>query len=258
MAESRMHTCGTLKRPGETVDPILDGKLKIIQKEKGYRFSVDALLLAHFVRLGKKDRLLELGAGSGVISLILARRWRCEELVGVEIQEGLHEMALRNVALNGLADRVGMVHGDVRSIGRFIEAQSFDAVVFNPPYRKIRSGRVNPDDGKAVARHEIAAKLEDFLRAAAWALKGPGRVFAIYPATRMAELFVHMRAFRLEPKRILIVHSRDASEGEFVLVEGRKGGREALKVLAPLVIYERTGEYSRAMKEVFRDLAERA
>ena len=247
-----------MKRSGETVDPILDGKLKIIQKEKGYRFSVDALLLAHFVRLRKNDRILELGTGGGVTSLILARRWRCEGAVGLEIQGDLHEMARRNAALNGLEDRVRMVHGDVRVIGRFLEAQSFDVVVFNPPYRKIRSGRVNPDDQKALARHEIAGSLEDFLKAAAWALKGTGRVFTIYPAARMAELFDRMRAVRLEPKRAAVVYSHEASEGEFVLAEGRKGGREALKVLPPLFIYERTGKYSPAMKEIFRDLAERA
>ena len=247
-----------MKRPGETVDPILDGKLNIIQKEKGYRFSVDALLLAHFVRLRKKDRLLELGAGSGVISLILARRWRCEGVVGVEIQADLHEAALRNTDLNGLADRVRMVHGDVREIGRLIAAQSFDAVVFNPPYRKIMSGRVNPEGQKALARHEIAGRIEDFLKAAAWALKAKGSVFAIYPAARTAELFDRMRAVRLEPKRAAVVYSLAASEGEFVLAEGRKGGREAMKFLPPLVIYERTGEYSPAMREIFRDLAERA
>ena len=247
-----------MKRPGETVDPILDGKLKIIQKEKGYRFSVDALLLAHFVRPVKNGRLLELGAGSGVISLILARRWRCEGVVGVEIQGDLHEMALRNAALNGLADRVRMVCGDVRDIGRFLAAQSFDAVVFNPPYRKDRSGRVNPVDQKALARHEIAGKIEDFLKAAARALKTAGRVFTICPASRTAELFDRMRTFRLEPKRVTVVYSHAASDGEFVLVEGRKGGREAVTFLPPLVIYGQGGEYSPAMREIFRDLAERA
>ncbi len=247
-----------MKGPAETVDSILDGKLNIIQKEKGYRFSIDALLLAHFVRLRKNDRLLELGAGSGIISLILARRWRCEGVVGVEIQRDLHETARRNAALNGLADRVRMIHGDIREINSLVAAQSFDAVVFNPPYRKIRSGRVNPDDQKAMARHEIAGGIEDFLKAAAWALKAKGRVFAIYPAVRTAELFERMRAFRLEPKRVAVVFSLAASEGEFVLAEGRKGGREAVKLLPPLVIYERTGEYSPAMREVFRDLAERA
>lgn len=252
----RLHAA--MKRPGETVDPILDGKLSIIQKEKGYRFSIDALLLAHFVRLRKNDRLLELGAGSGVISLILARRWRCEGVVGVEVQGDLHEAAVRNAARNGLADRVRMVHGDVREIGRLLAAQSFDAVVFNPPYRKIRSGRVNPEDQKALARHEIAGRLDDFLKAAAWALKGKGRVFAIYPAARAAGLFERMRAFRLEPKRAVVVYSLAMSEGEFVLAEGRKEGREAMKFLPPLVIYERTGEYSPAMREIFRDLAERA
>ena len=246
-----------MKRPGETVDQILGGKLKIIQKEKGYRFSIDALLLAHFVWLKKRDHLLELGTGSGVISLILARRWCCGRVVGAEIQEDLYEMALRNVELNRLTDQVSMIPCDVRRMETSLKAQSFDTVVFNPPYRKMNSGRMNPDDQRAMARHEIKGTLDDFLKAAAYVLKESGRVFIIYPAARMVELFDRMRTFHLEPKRVKIVYSHDDSEGEFILAEGRKGGREALKVLPPLFIYERTGEYSPVMMGIFSDLADR-
>jgi len=247
-----------MKKTGETIDQILGGKLKIIQKEKGYRFSIDALLLAHFVRLKKKDHLLELGTGSGVISLILARRWCCERVVGAEIQEDLHEMALRNVVLNGLAHQVSIIPCDVRRIEAFLEAKSFDAVVINPPYRKMSSGRINPDDQKAMARHEIGGTLGDFLKAAVYVLKERGRLFIIYPAARVVELFTRMRMFRLEPKRVRVVHSYEDSEGEFLLAEGRKGGREALKVLPPLFIYDQMKGYSRAMTDMFIDLAARA
>ena len=162
-------SCTALK--GETVDGILGGQLRIIQKEKGYRFSLDALLLAHFVRLKEEEHVLDMGAGNGIISLILARRWECGKIVGVEIQEELVDMAKRSVEMNNLEDKVSIRQGDIRKIESLFDSQSFDAVILNPPYRRRSSGRINPDYQKAVARHEIKGSLNDFLRAVGYVLK---------------------------------------------------------------------------------------
>jgi tRNA1Val (adenine37-N6)-methyltransferase len=129
-----------LHRQDETVDDLLNGRLKVIQKKKGYRFSLDALLLAHFVRLHRNDSLLDMGTGSGVISLITAMRLPDVRVVGIDVQEDMIAMAARSAALNGLEDRVTFQVGDVRLIRRDFEAESFDAVAFNPPYRKLNSG----------------------------------------------------------------------------------------------------------------------
>ena len=240
---------------GETVDRILEGKLKCIQKQNGYRFSIDALLLSHFIRVKDGDQVLDLGTGGGIIPMILAKRWTCSRIVGLDIQDDLINMARRSAVLNQVADRVEFTPGDIRQIKTLFDARSFDAVTFNPPYRQIHSGRRNPNVEKAIARHELEATLHDFLQAAAHVLKTKGRVFVIYPASRAVNLFSRMRTLRLEPKRMTLVHSNAASEGQFVLVEGLKGGNEALKVLPPLFIYEDGGGYTQAMQVIFSDLA---
>ncbi len=242
-------------RDGETVDEILGGRLRMIQKKRGYRFSLDALLLAHFAALQEGDDLIDLGTGGGIIALVLAKRVRCGRVLGIDIQAELVAIAKRNVVLNGLAGQIEIRRGDVRRPEFLCEPQSFSAAVFNPPYRRLRSGRMNPDSEKAVARHEIAGTVEDFLAAAVYALRPEGRVYAIYPATRMVQLLARMRDFRIEPKRLRLVHSRPGGSGTFVLVEGVKEGREGLKVLMPLFIHEEQGGYTSEMTEIFRALS---
>jgi tRNA1Val (adenine37-N6)-methyltransferase len=240
---------------GETIDEILGGRLRIIQKRSGYRFSVDALLLAHFVVLREGEDCIELGTGSGIVALILAHRHRCRKVLAIDIQEELASMARRSAEMNNLAGSIEIRRGDVCDPESICAPMSFDAAVFNPPYRRLRSGRMNPDPAKAIARHELAGTLGDFLAAAAHALRDGGRVYAIYPAKRMAEMISRMRSCRIEPKRMRIVHSRPGGIGEFLLVEGVKGGGEELAVLPPLFIYGEGRAYSAEMAAIFRDLS---
>lgn len=233
--------------PDETLDTLFEGKLSVLQSESGYRFSLDALLLAHFAPAGRKERVVDLGTGSGVVALILAAREPSLEVVGLEIQTAMADRAARSAALNGLSERVSIVHGDVRAARRLFTAGSFDAAVANPPYRRLASGRINPDGEKRVARHEIKAKLGDFLRAAAYLLRRGGRISLVYPATRMTDLIEAMRAEKLEPKRLRLVHSFEESEAALVLAEGVKGGGSELKIMPPLIVYARGRKYSPEM-----------
>ncbi len=239
----------------ETLDEIAGGTLKVLQKARGYRFSIDSLLLSHFVRLSPGNNILEMGAGSGVVSLILAGRCAGINIVGIDIQEELVEMAKRSVALNGLGEIIDMRKGDVREVKKLFPAVLFDAVVSNPPYRKINSGRINPVREKALARHEIAGAVGDFLQAAGLVLKTSGRFYVIYPATRMAELICSMRDAGIEPKRLRVVYSNDGGSGKFALVEGVKEGGEELEVMSPLFIYEKKGGYTEEMANIFKELS---
>ena len=239
----------------ETLDDIAGGRLKVFQKARGYRFSLDALLLSHFVSLRPADNILELGTGSGVISLILAGRREDVRITGIDVQEEMVEMAGRSVALNGLGERMEVRPGDVRDVKALFQPRSFDVVVANPPYRKINSGRINPVKEKALARHEILATAGDFIKAAAYVLKSAGRVCLIYPATRMVELFSSMRLARIEPKKLRIVYSQASALGKFLLVEGIMEGGEELEVLPPLVIYDGKGKYTEEMTDIFRELS---
>ena len=228
----------------DTLDALFDGRVRLYQRRSGYRFSLDALLLAYFTRLKRGEKIVDLGAGNGVVPLILAYRYPWAGITGVELQEPMVKRARKNVRLNGLEDRVEILAGDVRAIENVAPAASFHAAVCNPPFRRPTSGRVSPDDEKRVARHETEGALGDFLRAAVFLLRAKGRVTIIYPAVRAIDLLVEMRRTGIEPKRLRLVHSFVDAKANLVLVEGIKGGRSGVEILAPLIIYQRKKEYT--------------
>jgi tRNA1Val (adenine37-N6)-methyltransferase len=243
-----------LKKTGETADKLMGGSVLVLQKEKGYRFSIDAILLAHFVDLEGHDSVCDLGTGSAVIPIILSKGNDRVNIAGVEIQDELADMAMRNVRLNDLEHSVRIYKGDVKKIGGLFDGESFQCVFFNPPYRRMNSGRINPDREKAVARHEIEGTVADFLSAARYLLSEGGSVHVIYPATRSVELIFTMRKMALEPKRMRIVHSNNCSRAQFILAEGIKGGGEELHIMPPLFIYNSDGVYSGEMEAIFREI----
>jgi tRNA1Val (adenine37-N6)-methyltransferase len=235
--------------PEETFDTLFDGRLKIRQKKEGYRFSIDALLLSHFAELRPKDRVVDLGTGCGVIPLILIFRRKAEAVIGVEVQPSLAELARQNVSLNRFSSKIEIWEKDFKDLAG--ERGIFDCVLCNPPYRRMGSGRVNPQEEKALARHEINASLEDVLRAAHHLLKNKGRFCSIYPASRTADLFQGLRRFHLEPKRVQFVHSRSQEDARLVLVEALKEGKTQIKVLSPFILYDSQNRYTVQGRELF-------
>jgi len=222
----------------ETLDLFLDGKLQIIQKKKGYRFSVDTLLLSQFVRIRKNERVIDLGTGCGILPLLLSQSTKASSFVGVEIQRSLAECAEKNVFLNHLEDRVSILKQDFRELKTIFPPGSFDVVLSNPPYRKYQTGRINPSMDKAIARHEIKGKLEDLISMASYLLPPKGRCCLIFPALRTVDLFVALRKGKLEPKRIQFVHPRMGEEAKFVLVESFKASGVELKIMRPRILEE--------------------
>lgn len=218
-----------------TPTPLLGGRVTILQPGKGYRFSVDPLLLAGFCRLSPDDRVLDLGTGSGVVSVLLARAFPQISLVGLEIQPRLAEIAHRNAEQNGLAERFRVVRGDLRDKGRF-PPSSFEAVAVNPPYRPLGAGRLGPDQERNTARHELTCTLADWVSAAAEWLAPKGRLFAVYPAWRAVSLLAGLKERGLFPKRLRTVHQRPGAEASLILVEARQGGREELVISPPFFI----------------------
>ena len=235
----------------ETLDTLFGGRLRILQKKGGYRFSIDALLLAHFAEPRSKDRIIDLGTGCGIMPLIIAFHKKTGKIAGVEIQPSLADLARRNAALNRLSTRIKILEKDLRDLEGKNVRGIFDLVLSNPPYRKVGAGRVNPRLEKALARHEFKATLQDVLRAARYLLKEKGRLAMIYPASRAAELIQEMRQIHLEPKRLQFVHSHLKEEARLVMVEGFKEGRAQVRVLPPLVVYDSAGNYTPEARELF-------
>jgi tRNA1(Val) A37 N6-methylase TrmN6 len=233
-----------MKPATETVDSILGGTVTLVQPRDGYRFSIDSLLLGRFVRVRACARVLDLGAGCGVISVMLTALWRPREVVAIEIQPELAALAERNAALNHL-DSMKVIHADLRTrhIGG-LDPASFDLVVANPPYRALRSGRESPNPGRRIARGEGDATLTQFVEAARRYAANRGKVAFVFDAARSAELLGCLAANSLEPKRIRFVHPRTDAPATTILVEARKGGGIEALIEPPLVLYEQPGVYS--------------
>lgn len=233
-----------LLRPGERLDDLLIGGLKIIQHSDQFRFSLDAVLLAHFAVVKRDAAAVDLGAGTGVVGLLLAARGAAK-ICGVEINPLMADMARRSIRQNNLDDRVAMVTGDVRDLrAAGVPGNAWDLVVANPPYRPTGGGGVSPRDGLALARHELAGGLTDFVAAAAYLLKARGRFAVVHLPERLVEVVGAMRAVGLEPKRLRLVHSAPGKPAKLLLIEGVRGGKPGLAVLPPLYVYRPEGGYS--------------
>jgi tRNA1Val (adenine37-N6)-methyltransferase len=233
---------------------LFGGTLKVVQEKDGYRFSLDAILLAGFARLRGGERAVDLGTGIGIIPLILAQKGEGGgEIVGVEIQEKLAELARTNVHNNGREDIIHIYQGDIKEIDDLFPPSSFDVVVTNPPYYRVSSGRINPSSQKAIARHEVMCTIDDVMQAASYLLKEGGRIFIIFPAHRSVTLFDSLRRAMLEPKTLRWVHSRENEDAKFILTEAYKIGRDGVEVLPPFFVYAHDGTYTSEMARLYSD-----
>lgn len=237
---------------GTQTERSLSGALKIRQTTHGYRFSIDSLLLAHHVSLEPGEVGVDLGTGCAVIPLILADRFPSTTIYGIEIQEDMYETALQNVRDNGMANRVRILHGDLKDSETLLKAGVADVVFSNPPYRPVGTGRISPNSQRAIAKHEIKAKLFDVVSAAQHLLRRSGRFWIIYPAGRLVDLLTRMRSVRLEPKRIRLIHSTAESPAELVVVEGVKEGNPGITVLPAVVTHDAEGNFTGEMAKIVR------
>jgi tRNA1Val (adenine37-N6)-methyltransferase len=235
----------------ETLDSLFHGRLSILQPRRGYRFSLDSVLLAGLTRVRPRDRVVDLGTGVGVIPLILAFRRGASQVTGVEIHPSLVALARRNVEMNALSRLIRIVEGDLRLIRRESIGGPVSLVVSNPPYREIASGRLNPEAEKAHARHELLADLGEVVRAAARLLPQRGRLALIYPARRLSRLFREVTDAGLAPKFLTLVHGTIDLPAKLVHLEAVKGGGEELRVEKPFVVYRVDGGYTAAMEALY-------
>jgi len=234
----------------ETLDELRAYDLRLIQPAEGYRFSLDPLLLADFAVGGEARRVIDLGTGCGVIPLIMARKCASANIVGVEVQEELAELAVRNAELNDLTERVEIICADILHLRKRFPVSSFDLVLANPPYRRDGSGRISPKKGRDRARHETTATMADFLGVGKYLVKPGGMISFIYHPVRLAELCATAAGLKLSILRMRMVHGNAQAPARMVLLEMAKSRKGELEILPPLFVYEVKGEYSREMKRI--------
>lgn len=211
-------------------------KITLIQKKDGLTFGTDAFLLAAFIKPQKNAEAIELGAGTGIISLLCAAREKFGHITAYEIQEDFFSITERNIAYNGLTEKITAVNDDVRNINGKTLKKEVDVVFSNPPYMKTTSGKRNTSDRKYIARHEVCGGIFDFCSAAGRALKHGGRFYCVWRPDRLTSLLTAMTESRLEPKSMIFVHSDENSEPSMVLISAVKGGAEGLKIMPPLFL----------------------
>ena len=234
-----------------TTDSFFDGRIRIKQHRCGYRFSIDAILLAHHANPKPGDRVVDLGTGCGIVPLILTYRHSDLRVYGVEVQAELAAISERNILDNQMDDRISILHQDMNSLKINMISGPVDLVISNPPYRKAHSGRMNPDPQRAVSRHEIKTTLSDVIRTACRILRPSGHFLTIYTADRMTDLFTRLRSASLEPKFLRSIHSTRNSEAKLILVEALKGGRPGIKIGPSLIIYQEDGSYTAEIETMF-------
>ncbi|HUI46943.1 MAG TPA: methyltransferase [Nitrospirota bacterium] len=225
------------------------GMVNITQPEKGARFTLDSLLLADFCRFKPRDAILEPGSGTGVISLLLAKKYPRASVVSVEVQATVAKLCSQNIADNGLDGRIVLLNQDIREIHRSLKPASFDAIVANPPYSRIGTGRQSPVQDRSTSRHDRLGTIQAWLDLRIF-LRNRGRYFLVFPAGRTAEILSLLRAGKLEPKRIRFVHTRQDNPALLILIEAMKSAGPGLEVLAPLIVHE-AGGFSPEMRQIY-------
>lgn len=238
-------------KDGERLDDLQRNQYRIIQHPEKFCFGMDAVLLSGFAGAKKGEHVLDLGTGTGILPILLSAKTEAEHLTGLEIQEESADMARRSVLLNDLQDRIEIITGDIKEAGSIFAPASFEVVTCNPPYMMAEHGLTNPNQYKAIARHEICCTLKDVAAASAKVLKPGGRLYMVHRPFRMAEIIRTMSAFGLEPKRLRMVYPYVDQDPNMLLIEAVRGGKSGMTVEKPLIINEAPGVYTREITELY-------
>lgn len=240
----------TLKE-NERIDDLERNGYHIIQDTNRFCFGMDAVLLSGFARVKEGAKVLDMGTGTGIIPILLEAKTKAAQLTGLEIQPDSADMARRSVQLNGLEEKIDIVEGDIKEAGSLFDAASFDVITCNPPYMIGQHGIKNPEDAKAIARHEILCTLEDVISQAAKLLKPGGNFFLVHRPFRLAEIMVLLQQYRLEPKRMQLVYPFVDKEPNMVLLEANRGGKPRMTVEKPLIVYQEKGVYMPEIYDIY-------
>ena len=239
--------------PGERIDDLQRKGYKIIQNTEKFCFGMDAVLLSGFATVKPGELVLDMGTGTGIIPILLEAKTEGKHFTGLEIQAESADMARRSVALNNLEGKVDIVNGDIKEASKIFGKNVMNVVTVNPPYMNDLHGIKNPDMPKAIARHEVLCTLEDVVREASAVLKQNGRFYMVHRPHRLVEIITMMTKYKLEPKRMRLVHPYKDKEANMVLIEGLKGGKSMIKVESPIVVYESENVYTEQLLKLYNE-----
>lgn len=242
-------------KENEKIDDLEFKNLKIIQNKEGFCFGMDSVLLSDFAKeMRHHAKVLDLGTGTGIISILLCGKTDLKKVIGVEIQKEVAEMASRSIRLNDLQDKFEVINENILNLNNIYENQSFDVIVTNPPYKKKNTGIINEKEKKVISRHEITADLEDFIKISKDLLKDKGELYMVHRPERLVDVLSLMRKYKVEPKILRFVYSDKNKEPKLILVKGIKNAKPFLKVEKNLYIYDENGKYTEKILKIYHKI----
>lgn len=225
--------------------------LKIYQDPDSFNFSTDSMLLADFASIpARVKNICDLCTGNAPIPLYFSLRTKAR-IIGVEVQEHSYDLAIKSVEENKLENQIEIINDNLINISEKIGKNKFDLVTCNPPFFKVGNNRINPNDAKAVARHEILANLDDIVKEAARLLNSKGIFSMVHRPDRLLEILDTFRKYKIEPKRLQFIYPKPNSQCNTILIEGVKDGASGLKILEPIFVYDENNEWTKKIKEIY-------
>lgn len=239
-------------KENERIDDLEYKGLKIIQNKNGFCFGIDSVLLSDFAKEIKKgSKVLDLGTGTGIISILLCGKTNLKHITGIEIQKDVCDMAKRSIKLNNLEDRFDIINEDIKNLSKIFPANSFDAIVTNPPYKKENTGLKSKEKVQLISRHEIMCNIDDIAKVASNLLNSNCSIYMVHRPDRIVDIIEALRKYKLEPKIMRFVYPKIGKEPNLVLVKATKSAKEFLKMEKPLIVYNEDGTYTEEILEIY-------
>ncbi len=241
-----------LLKENERIDDLEYKGLKIIQNKNGFCFGIDSVLLSDFAKNIKKDaNVLDLGTGTGIISILLCGKTNLKKIIGVEIQKDVYDMAKKSIKLNNLENRFEIINEDIKNLDKIFTPNSFDAIVTNPPYKKNNTGLKSKDEIQLISRHEIMCNIEDIAKISSKLLNSNCSLYMVHRPDRIVDIIQSLKKYKLEPKIIRFIYPKIEKEPNLVLIKATKGAKEFLKIEKPLIVYNDNGTYTKEILKIY-------
>ena len=239
-------------KENERIDDLEFKGYKIIQNTDGFCFGIDSILLSDFAKnIRNNSNVMDLGTGTGILCILLSGKTQLNNIVGVEVQEEVANMAKRSVELNHLENKITILNDNILNLEDKFDKSSFDAIVTNPPYKKMDTGITNDNNKKLISRHEVTANLEDFIKVSKNLLKDKGEFYMVHRPERLVDILYLMRKYKIEPKQIKFIAPKIGKEPNLVLIKGVKNAKEFLKFDKILYVYNEDGSYTDEILKIY-------
>lgn len=241
-------------KENERIDDLEIKNMKIIQNKDGFCFGIDSVLLSDFAKeIKDNSKVVDLGTGTGILGILLCAKTNLKEILGVEIQEEVANMAQRSIELNNLKNRFKILNDNIKNIEKnnINLKNNFDYVVTNPPYKKLNTGKINENEKKLISRHELTANLDDFIKTASFLLRDKGTLFMVHRPERLVDILEKMRKEKIEPKELKFIYPKINKEPNLILIKGVKNANPFLKIDKPLYVYNEDGNYTDDILKIY-------